>query len=199
MEQTTAPKLDVRTEILDAAERRFQHYGYGKTTMAEIASDNGMSAANLYRYFENKHDIACACANRCLGERIELLRAVVRQPGLGAGARLLEFALTGLRYTHEQTSEHPKLHELVENVCQGNPDLVHDKMAAEQSLIAEILAQGNDSGEFAVVDVVATAQAVSVALTAFKLPITVALYPLHVLEQRAHSVVALLAQGLAKR
>ena len=43
---------EIRTQILDAAEARFRTYGFGKTTMAEIASDIDMSTANLYRYFE---------------------------------------------------------------------------------------------------------------------------------------------------
>ena len=49
--------LDVRSQIIEAANARFKHYGYGKTTMAEIAADSGMSAANLYRYFKNKQEI----------------------------------------------------------------------------------------------------------------------------------------------
>ena len=44
---------EISTQILDAAEARFRTYGFGKTTMAEIASDIDMSTANLYRYFEN--------------------------------------------------------------------------------------------------------------------------------------------------
>ncbi len=45
----------VRARILEASQGRFRQYGYNKTTMAEVAKDCGMSAANLYRYFENKH------------------------------------------------------------------------------------------------------------------------------------------------
>ncbi|MGO6907884.1 helix-turn-helix domain-containing protein, partial [Rhizobium ruizarguesonis] len=39
------------TRILDAAERLFRHYGYSKTTVADIARDLGMSPANIYRFF----------------------------------------------------------------------------------------------------------------------------------------------------
>ena len=45
-------------KIIDAAKRRFMHYGYTKTTMAELASDCEMSPGNLYRYFPGKLDIA---------------------------------------------------------------------------------------------------------------------------------------------
>ncbi len=43
-----------REKIMEAAMARFSYYGFGKTTMAEIAKDCGMSAANIYRFFENK-------------------------------------------------------------------------------------------------------------------------------------------------
>lgn len=38
------------TKILDSAERLFRHYGYAKTTVADIARDLGMSTANIYRF-----------------------------------------------------------------------------------------------------------------------------------------------------
>ena len=33
-----------------AAKKRFTHFGYGKTTMAEVAADCDMSPGNLYRF-----------------------------------------------------------------------------------------------------------------------------------------------------
>jgi TetR/AcrR family transcriptional regulator len=43
--------------ILDAARKRFAHYGVAKTTMHEIASDAGMSKASLYYYFPDKEHL----------------------------------------------------------------------------------------------------------------------------------------------
>ena len=51
-------KIDTREQILHAAMDRIKHYGYGKTTMAEIARDCDMSAGNIYRFFASKIDIA---------------------------------------------------------------------------------------------------------------------------------------------
>jgi AcrR family transcriptional regulator len=45
-----------------AARARFQRYGYAKTSMQEIAADCGMSAANLYRYYDGKLAIGLAVA-----------------------------------------------------------------------------------------------------------------------------------------
>ena len=53
-----AEKGDVRCQIVEAAKKRFSHFGYAKTTMAEVATDCAMSPGNLYRFFPGKLDIA---------------------------------------------------------------------------------------------------------------------------------------------
>ena len=57
-----AEKDTVRYQIVEAAKKRFSHFGYAKTTMAEVATDCAMSPGNLYRFFPGKLDIAEAIA-----------------------------------------------------------------------------------------------------------------------------------------
>ena len=54
-----------RARILEVARRRFSHYGYDKTTMAEIAEDAGMAVGTLYLFFKNKQDIVMAFGESC--------------------------------------------------------------------------------------------------------------------------------------
>lgn len=49
-----------RNRILDAAKRRFAHYGLAKTTMAEIAKDLAFSKALLYYYYPDKTSLYIA-------------------------------------------------------------------------------------------------------------------------------------------
>ncbi|WP_240141013.1 TetR/AcrR family transcriptional regulator [Sphingobacterium bovisgrunnientis] len=49
-----------RVRILEAAKRRFAHYGMAKTTMAEIAKDLSFSKALLYYYFPDKNSLYAA-------------------------------------------------------------------------------------------------------------------------------------------
>ena len=79
---------EISTQILNAAEARFRSYGFGKTTMAEIASDIDMSTANLYRYFENKLAIGSAMAGRCFNEREIVLNEIVSRPGITESERM---------------------------------------------------------------------------------------------------------------
>ena len=52
--------------------------------MAEIAQDCQMSAANLYRYFDNKQDIGAAISQLCLADKIDVLIT-----GIGTGGTLM--------------------------------------------------------------------------------------------------------------
>lgn len=54
---TENPDPDKVTTIVEAARKRFGHYGLIKTTMHEIASDAGMSKASLYYYFPDKEHL----------------------------------------------------------------------------------------------------------------------------------------------
>ena len=51
-------------QILDAALTVFHQYGYGKTTMQDIARAAGMSRAALYLHFATKEDLFRAGARR---------------------------------------------------------------------------------------------------------------------------------------
>jgi TetR/AcrR family transcriptional repressor of uid operon len=62
---------DRRTVILDAAERCFVRQGFHHATMQEIATEAGMSAGNLYRYFPSKDSIV---EGLCERDRSEVAR-----------------------------------------------------------------------------------------------------------------------------
>ena len=93
-------KLDTREQILHAAMERIMHYGYAKTTMAEIARDCGMSAGNIYRFFASKIDIAEAMARKLNMEINAQNAALVRGKG-SAVEKMRLFHHTALTKTFE--------------------------------------------------------------------------------------------------
>ncbi len=190
---------EVRNQILDAAFARFGQYGLGKTTMAEIAKDCDMSAGNLYRYYPNKADIGAACAMRCFNEMDALLRDIIKRPGLTATEKLKTFVLEKFYHVYEQFSEQPKLYELVMYIQQEKFDIIQARLKGQQSLLAEILAEGNRSGEFDVSDILETASLIQAAVTIFNAPHFINSYPFEKLEDEAKGVVDLLVRGLGKR
>ncbi len=196
VEQTSE---EIKNQILDAAFERFGRYGIGKTTMVEIARDCDMSAGNLYRYYPNKKEIAADCAGRCMRAAEELWREILKQPGLSPSERLTTIVLKKLNYLHQQFSDHPPLFELVMYISGERGDLVNRHMGVLQSLVAEILAEGNRTGEFSVSDVLGTARVFLAATTKFIAPHFMGRHELKELEKEAHEVVQLLIQGLAVR
>ncbi len=189
----------IRERILEAAEARFRHYGFQKTTMAEIAGDCQMSAANLYRFYENKRDIGAAFAARLLKSSEQALRQVVRTPGKTASELLEAFVLKVLHLSYNLHVTHSKLNEMIDVICSDCCELMPRHIEAKHALIAEILAEGNRTGEFDVKDVVAKAEAICAAVVQFSMPACMAMYQLEKLERLAGRVVSLLLEGLEKR
>ncbi|NNM70643.1 MAG: helix-turn-helix transcriptional regulator [Gallionella sp.] len=185
--------------ILDVAEDLFAVRGYRETTIADIAKQANMSAANLYRHFENKEDIAAACAHRCMERKNKALREVLDRKRLSAAERLEEFIVSLLRYTYEETQNRPKMNEMVEVVICCRPEMVHLMMSNLQSMIAEILAQGNAQKEFAVENVVAMAETVFASIVVFYTPLFMHLHPLPEFEHHARAMAELLLRGLTRR
>ena len=191
-------ELDISSQIVEAAHNRFRQYGYGKTTMAEIAADIGMSAANLYRYFKNKQDIIAECANRSMCERLDRLRVAIRKPELSAIERLKAYVLTDLVISQEMAENDEKINELVNNITLQRPDMVYSKIEAENAVIEEILSYGNETGEFAIDDISNTANTIHMSLVIFNVPTFMSLYSLEEFGEKAVSVIELIVSGLAK-
>ena len=67
-------KTHVKQEhILEAAIRRFSHFGIHKTTMAEIADDLAVSKAALFYYYADKPSLIKAVEKKIVDEYIQAL------------------------------------------------------------------------------------------------------------------------------
>jgi len=200
---TTTPAADLtedtRARILAAASQRFAQFGYNKTTMAEIAQDCDMSAANLYRFFKNKLDIGANLACGCLDTKLMMVKEIIQQDHRPAADRLYDVVLHILHYTHGQWSNDPRMNEMVNAICDARMDIVDNYKGNEHGLLVALLEDGVKQDEFASMDVEDVAHAISTALTAFNMPLLMPLYSVEHFESRAKSVVRLLLTGLIKR
>lgn len=159
MPLTALPPLDdTARSILEAASKRFLHYGFGKTTMSEIAGDCNMSTGNLYRYFPSKLDIAEAFVRQLRGEQIMRLREVVSRPGLSTPEKLRTFFKTKLKLVFDRFHNRPKAYELSQEILRERPAFADEWESAEALVLCEILEGGELSGDFAVCNRVRTAR-----------------------------------------
>ncbi len=191
---------EIKQQIIDVADKRFRRYGFGKTTMAEIAKDCNMSAANLYRYFENKETIGVTICKICLSEKESIGKEVLKRAGLSAGERLDAFFFEIMKSTHDLCANDHHLFELVAFISKEHVGIVKRHQETLRAFIAEILAEGNRRGEFEVEDIISTANSILLAMIHFYYPPLVMMptFSFEDLIQAQKTVVALLIQGLEK-
>jgi len=189
---------EIRHQILVAANQRFTQFGYNKTTMAEIAKDCDMSAANLYRFFENKLDIGANLACSCLEGKITGAQEIINQKKRPAMDRLRDVVFFMLHHTYRQWKENPRLDEMVNAICNARMDIVNDHKQSEHALLIELLNDGVNRNEFSIDDFSDTAQAISTAMAIFNLPQLMPMHSLEHLESKAEGLVNLMLKGILK-
>lgn len=67
-----------RSQILSFAKKRFERFGFNKTTVDEIAKDAGISKRTLYQEFENKEKIL---EELLMFEALSVRKAILNQIG----------------------------------------------------------------------------------------------------------------------
>ena len=182
--------------ILAAAEARYRFYGFRKTTMADIADDLDMSAANLYRYFDNKQALAAEVVRSLLERRLAAVERAVQQAADETGPRLHAFTAELLAQTHSVCVEQPRVSELVDIITEGHRQIVHSHNAAEQALIARILERDPRPGVRR--NATGLSKQIHSALSMFRAPVFMAYYPRAELQRRAAQVTDLILRGLGE-
>jgi AcrR family transcriptional regulator len=164
---------DMREKILQEAERLFRHYGYSKTTMADIAEACHTSPANLYRFFASKSAlIEGLCEKISAQEEYELSR--IAHSGEMASRRIELFAEMLYKHTLENLLDHRKVHEMVVVAMEENWGAVKAHLDRMRSLIEQVIMDGIASGEFRQQDAGRAAAAVQSAMLCCCHPVVVA-------------------------
>lgn len=133
--------------IVEAARKRFAHYGYSKVTMEEIATDVEMGKASLYYYFPTKENLF---ESVILSEQKEFIAEIkdVMTKEITASEKIHEYLERRLEYFRQLLN----LGTLnVHSFSQSRPvfrELFKGLEKVETELLNEILEQGKKSGEF---------------------------------------------------
>ncbi len=189
----------VRAQIVEAAKKRFSHFGYAKTTMAEVATDCDMSPGNLYRFFPGKLDIAEAIAAEDYADHLRYLRKTASAPDKSARQRLHDLMVEELRRTFRRLEKDPRAYELAIVIANERPEFSDAMLVNERRLIAELLSEGRASGEFQIDDAEDTADTIQCATMKFRYPQLWSKLTLSRLEAELENVLTLLLDGLVVR
>lgn len=189
-------KAATRDRILEAAMNRIKHYGYGKTTMAEIAADCDMSPGNIYRFFEAKIDIAEAMARKHYAEEHGGLAQVSRRKDWPADRKLREMLARRMRDNYKMFEENAKILEVAEVLARERPMFMNELIALERVHITAVVDEGVKSGVFAPCDPEYVAEMIQSATVKFGLPQLFSKLTLPKLEREFEGVMSLVLHGL---
>ena len=140
-----------RGEILSAAEKVFASKGFFSTTMSDIARQAEFGTGSLYKYFKSKEDLYF----RLIDEKVEEINGPVKvalsqkTPALerirNALGLQFEFFERNRDFFRIYTSERSRFEWTVKDEL--GKDL-HEKMVAYIHLLAGVMTEGVEEGEF---------------------------------------------------
>jgi len=163
---------EVRARILDVAEKHFRRAGYHKTSVADIASELGMSPANVYRFFPSRDAINEYICRRVVNEVADIAFAIARTnaPALEKLDRLLAAV-----HHHKKTRliKERCMHDLIVVAVQENWAIIRTHNAQMVTIFEAIIREGIEAGELEVEDSAEAARAVKATFTPFFHPILI--------------------------
>ena len=140
-----------RGEILSAAEKVFAAKGFFPTTMSEIAETAEFGTGTLYKYFKSKEDLYFTLIDEKTDEINRLVKSELLQK-TSAIERIkkvlglqLEFIERNRDFFRIYTSEGSRFEWTVKDELGKG---IHEKMVTYIHILAEIMNQGIEGGEF---------------------------------------------------
>lgn len=183
-----------RRQILDAARHRLEHYGYEKTTMAEIAADAGVAVGTLYLYFRNKDALLEAFGEECQKRYAEALERIAAS-ALPPAERLRALSHHRVLDIKDQMEATPHGGDILLRMMQKGHSCCRSMQQREVEMIEAILREGAARGEFAVADPAQAARVFRSAFSGFMPPASLG-RPREDLARELDALYALLLRGL---
>jgi AcrR family transcriptional regulator len=141
-----------RERIVAAARRRFETYGYRRTSIAEIARDAGIAVGTIYRYFAGKEAVFLAVVEDLNERWLAESRRALDGPGTAAD-RLQRLGAASIRFAAESG--------LITAIAMRDTDIVfapllervyEDVQRRNVAMIADVVRDGIREGTFCDVD-----------------------------------------------
>ena len=134
-----------RDAILRAAARLFRERGFADTGMRDIAAAADLSAANLYHYFDGKHDLLFYCQDRAL-DRMIAATVTARREAASAADRL-RIVCTAHLQTLLDEIEGATAHLQIDSLPPALRDEIVKKRDRYERALRRLIADGVASGE----------------------------------------------------
>ncbi|MBU0934897.1 MAG: TetR/AcrR family transcriptional regulator [Spirochaetes bacterium] len=151
-----------REQFLDAAQALFTNRGYEETTVAAIIDSLGMSKGAFYHYFGSKEDLLDALAERQAAQVSRMLQPLVDDKSQNALQKLNGLFNSSVSYKAQNREFILELMRIMydDRNLRLRKRMETQSIKASVPLIAAIISQGMQSGEFNVTDAEETASLV---------------------------------------
>lgn len=159
-----------KDKVLDAARDHIRRYGEAKTNVVDIAHALGTSHTTIYRHFHTKAEVFDAIVAEAMRDEEELAGTFVGATGQSAAERLTGLVEALHRRKVDRFKTDREVYGLYRRVLEERPEIVRNYAEAITRLVAKILADGVQQGEFKIDDVPAAAGVVRDAVTVFVHP-----------------------------
>ena len=161
-----------RLRILEVAEEHFRRIGYQKTSVADIASELGMSPANVYRFFPSRDAINESICGRVVNEVADVASAIARTNA--PGTEKLGQLLAAVHHHNKMMLVKARpMHELIVAATQESWPIITAHIERMGTIFEAIIREGAEVGEFDVEDAAEAARAVRSAFMPFFHPILI--------------------------
>ena len=184
--------------IIESATVFFARFGYGKTTMTEIAEYCDMSVGNLYRFFPGKLDLAAKIVDLATQDSVASLRKVAERKYRSNAARVEALVLAELRETYETMENRPTIEEMGRIIMLKRVEVINRGLAETRKVMTEVLQDGIAAGEFAISKPDFASEMIQAATLKFRYPQLWSRLDLPALEREARGVIRLLIKGIQK-
>ncbi len=141
----------IRKEIISTAQQLFQHYGFTKTTMEDIAKAMKKGKSTLYYYFKSKEEIFEAVVITEVNEINSEIEKTIEK-GINAEDKLKIYLSTTIGTVKSKINLYGLLKEEAfeddRSYCAKTIDPIKLYNDNETKIVKDILLQGIENGEF---------------------------------------------------
>jgi AcrR family transcriptional regulator len=138
--------------ILGAARRRFERFGYRRTSIAEIAHDSGIAVGTVYRYVKTKEESILQVVEDLNATWLAQARQVLDEPGTPT-ERLARIGPASVKFNRENKLLSSILNRDTEMVSAPLLERIAEELLEQNvSMMAAVIREGVEEGAMRPVD-----------------------------------------------
>ena len=139
---------DIRNQIVAAANEHFSQYGYGKTTVSDLAKAIGFSKAYIYKFFDSKQAIGEAICANCLAEIVAAVEQAINVETLSPTERFRRLVKTVIATGVNLFFNDRKLYDIAAFAASESWSCTQAYDEQIKRFVLKIVREGREIGEF---------------------------------------------------